>query len=160
EEDPQGRVLAALSAIAQLGVVLYMFLVGLDLNGAKLKSSAHTTIAISHASIVAPFVLGSALALWLYPILSHRGVPFTSFALFIGVALSVPAFPVLARILSDRGLDNTQVGTIALGCAAADDVTAWCLLALVVGVARAQVGEAAAVAVGAMLFIASMFFVV
>ena len=160
DDDPKGQVLSALKAIATLGVVLYMFLVGLDLNGAKLRRKARATIAISHASIVAPFVLGTALALWLYPILSHRGVPFTSFALFMGVALSVTAFPVLARILADRGLDKTEAGVVALGCAAADDVTAWCLLAFVVGAAQAQVGEAAFVALGALLFIGGMFFVV
>ena len=160
EADPKGQVLAALKAIAQLGVVLYMFLVGLDLNGAKLRHQAHTTVAISHASIVAPFVLGAALALWLYPTLSHRGVPFTSFALFMGAAMAVTAFPVLARILADRGLDRSDAGVVALGCAAADDVTAWCLLALVVGVAKAEVAGAAAVVAGAAAFIAGMFLVV
>jgi Kef-type K+ transport system membrane component KefB len=160
DADPKGQVVAALKAVSQLGVVLYMFLVGLELNAAKLRRQAHSTIAISHASIVAPFVLGSALALWLYPLLSHRGVPFTSFALFMGVALSVTAFPVLARILADRGLDKTEAGVVALGCAAADDVTAWCLLALVVGVARAQVGGAVVTAVWAVVFIAGMFAVV
>src|ERR1041385_7781377 len=134
-----------------------MFLVGLELNAAKLRHKAHSTIAISHASIVLPFVLGVALALWLYPVLSHRGVPFTSFALFMGVALSVTAFPVLARILADRGLDRTDAGVIALGCAAADDVTAWCLLALVVGVAQSGVGDAFIVMIGALLYIGFMF---
>jgi Kef-type K+ transport system membrane component KefB len=160
DADPKGQVVAALKAIAQRGVVLSMFLGGLELNAARLRHHAHATVAISHASIVAPFVLGAALALWLYPLLSHRGVPFTSFALFMGVALSVTAFPVLARILSDRGLDKTEAGTVALGCAAADDVTAWCLLALVVGVAQAQVAGALAVGVGALAFIAGMFLVV
>jgi Kef-type K+ transport system membrane component KefB len=160
DTDPHGQVVAAVRAIAQVGVVLYMFLVGLELNAAKLKTQAHTTVAVSHASIVAPFVLGSGLALWLYPLLSHRGVPFTSFALFMGVALSVTAFPVLARILSDRRIDKTALGVTALGCAAADDVTAWCLLALVVGVAQAQVGSAVLIGFGALAFIATMFFVV
>lgn len=160
DTDPHGQVVAAVRAVAQIGVVLYMFLVGLELNAAKLKGHAHAAVAVSHASIVAPFVLGAGLALWLYPLLSHRGVPFTSFALFMGVALSVTAFPVLARILADRKLDRTGVGVLALGCAAADDVTAWCLLALVVGVARAEVGTALAVGLGAVAFIAVMFLVV
>ena len=160
DADPKGQVTAALKAVSQLGVVLYMFLVGLELNGAKLKKQAHATVAISHASIVAPFVLGAGLALWLYPLLSHRGVPFTSFALFLGAALAVTAFPVLARILSDRGLDKTEAGVLALGCAAADDVTAWCLLALVVGVARAEVGGAVLTTALALGFIAVMFVVV
>lgn len=158
--DPEGHVRSALKAIAQLGVVLYMFLVGLELNGAKLKHQARATIAVSHASIVVPFVLGSALALALYPVLSHRGVPFTSFALFMGAALSVTAFPVLARILADRGMEKTEVGVVALGCAAADDVTAWCLLAFVVGVAQSQVEQAAFVTAGAVAFIAVIFLVV
>src|SRR5947209_18021710 len=136
-----------------------MFLVGLELNATKLRRRAHAAVAISHTSIVFPFVLGAALALWLYPHLSHKGVPFTSFALFMGAAMAVTAFPVLARILHDHGLDRTEAGTVALGCAAADDVTAWCLLAFVVGVAQAQVGGAAATAVGAVLFIAGMFLV-
>ncbi len=93
-----------LSIIAQIGVILFMFLVGLELDTAQLKHRTHATVAISHASIVAPFVLGSLLALWLYPKLSTRDVPFTVFALFLGVSLSVTAFPVLARILTDRGI--------------------------------------------------------
>jgi Kef-type K+ transport system membrane component KefB len=160
DADPKGQVTAALKAISQVGVILYMFLVGLDLNAAKVRDQAHATVAISHASIVVPFVLGAGLALWLYPILSHRGVPFTSFALFMGVALSVTAFPVLARILTDRRMERTDLGVVALGCAAADDVTAWCLLALVVGVAQAQVGSALAVGVGTLAYIAGMFLLV
>ena len=160
EHDPNRQVLSALQAIAQLGIVLYMFLVGLDLNSARLKKNVHATVAISHASIIAPFLLGATLALWLYPIVSHRGVSFTSFTLFMGAALSVTAFPVLARILKDQGLDRTDIGVVALGCAAADDVTAWCLLALVLGVAKADVGSAFLVTVGALLFILLMFLVV
>lgn len=160
DADPKGQVTAALKAIAQLGVVLYMFLVGLELDVSKLKNHAHSTVGVSHASIVVPFVLGAGLALWLYPSLSHRGVPFTSFALFLGVALSVTAFPVLARILADRKLDKTEIGVVALGCAAADDVTAWCLLALVVGVAQSQITGAVAVTLWAMAFIAVMVVVV
>ena len=159
EQDPKQQVSSALKAISQLGVILYMFLVGLELNAARLKNQAKSAIAISHASIVVPFVLGAALALWLYPTLSHSAVPFTSFALFLGVAMAITAFPVLARILADSKLDRTDLGVVALGCAAADDVTAWCLLALVVGVAQAQVGEALLVGAAAGLFILGMFFV-
>lgn len=166
DTDPNGQVTSALKAVAQLGVVLYMFLVGLGLNAARLTHHAHATVAISHTSIVAPFVLGAGLALWLYPVLSHCGVPFTSFALFMGVSFSVTAFPVLARILADRGLDKTETGMVALACAATDDVTAWCLLALVTGVAHSQGGvdgeisRAAAVGVMAVLFILGMFLLV
>jgi Kef-type K+ transport system membrane component KefB len=160
EADPQGNVAAALMTISQLGVLLYMFLVGLELNAAKLRHQAHAAVFTSHASIIAPFLLGSTLALWLYPILSHRGVPFTSFALFMGVAMSITAFPVLARILTDRDLQFTSTGVMALACAAADDVTAWCLLALVVGVAKAQLADALVVSSLALAYIAVMFLLI
>ncbi len=158
--DPKGQVPAALLAVSQLGVILYMFLVGLELNAARLAGRAHSAVAVSHASIMAPFVLGAALALGLYPVFSHAVVPFTSFALFMGAAMAITAFPVLARILTDRKLEKTELGGVALSCAAADDVTAWCLLALVVGVAKADVGGAAWVIGGAVAFIAFMFLVV
>ncbi|HXZ87127.1 MAG TPA: cation:proton antiporter [Candidatus Binataceae bacterium] len=127
-----------LNVLAQVGVILYMFLVGLELDPALLRKRGHATVAISHASIVAPFLLGALLALMLYPRLSSSDVPFTSFALFLGVSMSVTAFPVLARILTDRGIHKTRMGVIALTCAAVDDITGWCLLALVVSVARAH----------------------
>ncbi len=158
--DPHRLVISSLNSIAQLGVVLYMFIVGLELNLRKVGQQAKVAIAISHASIVFPFVLGAGMALWLYPILSSREVPFTSFALFLGVAMSITAFPILARILTDQGLQQTDLGVIALSCAAADDVTAWCLLAFVVGVANAQLGSAVIVAIATLTFIVIMFVVI
>lgn len=146
-----------LGVIAQLGVVLYMFLVGLELNPALLKQRSHAMVATSHASIVFPFVLGAGLALFLYPRLSTSEVSFTSFALFMGVAMSITAFPVLARILTDYRMTRTPLGVMALSCAAVDDVTAWCLLAFVVGVAKARVGEGLLVVAGALAFVAFMF---
>jgi len=127
-----------LSILAQIGVILFMFLVGLELDTGELRHRTHATVAISHASIVVPFVLGSTLALGLYPRLSTSDVPFTVFALFLGVSLSVTAFPVLARILTDRGMSKTPLGVVALTCAAVDDVTAWCLLAFLMAVAKAR----------------------
>ncbi len=135
-------VLPFLSVISQIGVILYMFLVGVEFDTKLLRQRAGTSLAISQASIIAPFLLGAALALWLYPLLSTRSVPFTEFALFMGVAMSVTAFPVLARILTDRQMHKSRTGAIALACAAAGDVTAWCLLAFVVSVARARPGQA------------------
>lgn len=132
-----------LNVVAQIGVILFMFLVGLHLDTGLLKQRTHSSVAISHASITAPFTLGALLALWLYPRLSSSGVPFTLFALFMGVSMSVTAFPVLARILTDRGMQKTRMGTIALACAAVDDVTAWCLLAFVVGMAQSNPTSAA-----------------
>jgi Kef-type K+ transport system membrane component KefB len=131
-----------LGAISQVGIILFMFLIGVELDPATLRERARSTIAISHASITVPFVLGTLLALPLYPLLSTRDVPFTAFALFLGVSMSITAFPVMARILSDRGLQRSRLGVMALTCAAVDDVTAWCLLAFVVGVINARSGSA------------------
>lgn len=131
-----------LGVIAQVGVILFMFLVGLELDTGLLRKRTHTTVAISHASIVAPFLLGSLTALWIYPRLSTSDVPFGVFALFMGVSMSVTAFPVLARILTDRGMHRSSLGVLAISCAAVDDVTAWCLLAFVVGVAQSALGGA------------------
>jgi Kef-type K+ transport system membrane component KefB len=149
-----------LGVIAQLGVVLYMFLVGLEFDSARLRHLVHTSVAIAHASIVVPFLLGSFLALRIYSELAPSGVPFTSFALFMGISLAVTAFPVLARILSDRGMTRSELGMLALGCAAADDVTAWCLLAFVVGVTQAKLESALWVCVFSLLYIAIILVVV
>ena len=132
-----------LSIYAQLGVILYLFLVGLELDlGSVIRKSGHITLAISHASIILPFLLGSSLALVIYPILSTSDVPFTVFALFLGVSMSITAFPVLARILTDQEISKSRMGALALTCAAIDDVTAWCLLALVVSIAQARAVDA------------------
>ena len=149
-----------LNIIAQVGVILYMFLVGLELDPALLRNRGHATVAISHASIVLPFLLGATIALYLYPHLSTSDVPFTCFSLFLGVSMSVTAFPVLARILTDRGIHKTRMGAIALTCAAVDDVTAWCMLAFVVSVARAEAAGAVATIAMALGFIALMILVI
>lgn len=130
-----------ISVISQVGVVLYMFLVGVELDTDLLRKRSHSSVAISHASIIVPFLLGGTIALWIYPTLSSRDVPFTIFALFMGVAMSVTAFPVLARILTDQHMQRSRMGTIALACAAVDDVTAWCLFAFVVSMAHARAGN-------------------
>jgi K+:H+ antiporter len=148
------------SVLAQVGVIFYMFLVGLHLDTATLRRGTHTTVAISHASITAPFLLGAALALWIYPRLSSSDVPFTVFALFMGVSMSVTAFPVLARILTDRGLHKSRIGGIALTCAAVDDVTAWCLLAFVSSIVYAQVSGAVYTTVLAIAYIGLVVLIV
>jgi Kef-type K+ transport system membrane component KefB len=149
-----------LSVLANVGVIVFMFLVGLELDTSILHKKTHQALAISHASIVAPFSLGALLALWIFPTLAPRGVPFDVFALFMGVAMSITAFPVLARILTDRGMHKTSLGVLALSCAAVDDVTAWCLLALVVGVAKSATSGAFLTIGLTMLFMGLMFFVV
>ncbi len=131
-----------LGVIAQLGVILYMFLVGLELDLDVLRSRIATTVAISLTSIVVPFLLGTALAWTIYDGLAPAGVAFIPFALFLGVSMSITAFPVMARILGDRGLQRTPMGILALTCAAIDDAIAWCLLAFVVGVTQSTTDAA------------------
>ncbi len=149
-----------LNVIAQVGVILYMFLVGLELDPGLMRQRGQATVAISHASIITPFLMGSLLALLLYPIFSSREIPFTNFALFLGVSMSVTAFPVLARILTDRRIHKTRMGTVALTCAAVDDITAWCLLAFVVSIARAESAGGMKTVVLAVTYLAAMLLVV
>ena len=129
--------LGFLNALSQVGVVMFMFLVGLGINPRELKHQSHAAVLTSHVSITAPFVLASLLALYLYPRLSDDSVSFSNFALFMGSAMSITAFPVLARILSERNLLSSPLGTIAIACAAVDDVTGWCILAYIVVLVRA-----------------------
>jgi Kef-type K+ transport system membrane component KefB len=149
-----------LGVLSQVGVILYMFLVGLELDPGLLRKRGQATIAISSGSIVAPFVAAGALALFLYPRLASSDVPFTCFALFLGVSMSVTAFPVLARILTDRRVHKTRMGALALTCAAINDVTAWCLLAFVVSVVHSRAAGALATAGFAFGFIGLMIFLV
>lgn len=150
-----------LKLLSQLGLVLFMFLIGLELDPKLLRGRTHASIAISHTSIIVPFLLGGVAAFWLRSHYAPVGVPFISFALFLGTAMSVTAFPVLARILSERHLLSSRVGAITIACAAVDDVTAWCLLAFVVSVARASaIVTAVWTTAFAIAFIVSMLFVV
>lgn len=125
-----------LEVLSEIGLIFFMFLIGLELNPKYLKSNLDTAILTSHVSILVPFSLGSFLALLLYPIVSNNSVSFTAFAMFLGAAMSITAFPVLARIITEHNLQNTKLGTLALTCAAVDDVTAWCLLAVAIAVTR------------------------
>jgi Kef-type K+ transport system membrane component KefB len=124
--------LGYLNALSQVGLVLFMFLVGLSLNPKELHSHGHAAVLTSHVSIITPFCLGSLTALFLYPRLSDDSVSFMGFALFMGAAMSITAFPVLARILTERNLLRSRMGTLAIACAAVDDVTGWCILAYII----------------------------
>lgn len=153
--------LETLRLLSQIGVVLFMFVVGMELNIRHVKERGSAAVMISHASIVVPFVLGTALSLFLYRELAPPGTSFSAFALFIGVAMSITAFPVLARILADRNLSQTQLGSIAITCAAVDDVTAWCILALVIALVQASgIVVSLTTLVFTLLFAAAMIFVV
>ena len=127
-----------LGILSQIGLLFFMFLIGLELNPQYLKGNLKVGVLISHVSILVPFALGSILALFIYPHLSDSSVSFTAFAMFIGVSLSITAFPVLARIITENNLQNTQLGALALSCAAVDDVTAWCLLAMTIAITRSN----------------------
>lgn len=153
--------LNTLSLLSQIGVVLFMFVVGMELDIQHLREKASAAIMISHASIVVPFLLGAALALFIYTPLAPPETSFAAFALFIGIAMSITAFPVLARILEDRGLSKTSLGSTALACAAIDDVTAWCMLLFVIAIVKSN-GLAASIVtiVLVLFFIAFMLFFV
>jgi Kef-type K+ transport system membrane component KefB len=130
--------LGYLNALSQIGLVFFMFLVGVELNPQALREHGRAAVLTSHASIVTPFCLGAGLALLLYPRLATAGVSFTGFALFMGIAMSITAFPVLARILAERNLLRSRMGTLAISCAAADDITGWCILAYIVVLIRSE----------------------
>jgi Kef-type K+ transport system membrane component KefB/nucleotide-binding universal stress UspA family protein len=131
--------------LSQLGLLLFMFLIGLELDLRLLRGRARSSVLISQTSIVLPFALGCGLAIWLRPEFAPVGISATTFAIFMGVAMSITAFPVLARILTERRLLRTRVGTVTIACAAIDDVTAWCVLAFAVSLARTSEIEGAVV---------------
>ncbi len=133
----QADSLPNLNFLSQLGLILFMFIIGLELDIHLLKHRAHTAIVVSHASIIIPFAMGVSLAYFLYVTFAPPHISFLAFGLFMGIAMSVTAFPVLARILHERGLTKTPLGGLAITCAAADDVTAWCILAAVIAIVRA-----------------------
>lgn len=134
-----------------------MFIVGMELDLNVLRQKAHDAVVISHASIIIPFSLGMVLAYFIYQTYAPEGVQFLSFGLFMGIAMSITAFPVLARIVQERGIQKTRLGATAITCAAADDVTAWCLLAVVVAIVKAgSAGSALYIILLAIVYVAIM----
>jgi len=129
--------LGNLQFLSQIGLILFMFVIGMELDLKVLKNKANEAVVISHASIVIPFALGMGLSYFIYDQFAPEGVEFLSFSLFMGIAMSITAFPVLARIVQERGIHKTRLGTIVITCAAADDITAWCILAAVIAIVKA-----------------------
>jgi Kef-type K+ transport system membrane component KefB/nucleotide-binding universal stress UspA family protein len=154
--------LGYLGALSQVGLIVFMFLVGLELDPKLLRGRGHAAVVTSHASIIVPFFLGTAAALYLYPRLSDDSVSFIGFALFMGAAMSVTAFPVLARIMTERDLLHTRLGAVTIACAAVDDISAWSILAVVVAIVRASASHASLgfTLIGSACYLALVFGVV
>jgi Kef-type K+ transport system membrane component KefB len=153
--------LGNLQFLSQIGLILFMFVIGMELDLKVLKNRAKEAIVISHASIVIPFAFGIGLAYFVYFKFAPVGVAFLPFALFMGIALSITAFPVLARIVQERGIHKTKLGAIVITCAAADDITAWCILAAVIAIVKAGTFVSSLYVIGlAILYVIVMFFVV
>ncbi len=128
--------LAYLKNLSQIGILVFMFLTGMEIDKGHLKKNAPSALVISHAGILFPFFLGTCLSYFIYTNYAPPGIAFAPFCLFMGIAMSITAFPVLAKILEEKKLLGTPLGTTALSCAAADDVTAWTLLAGIVAIAE------------------------
>jgi Kef-type K+ transport system membrane component KefB len=151
--------LGTLRLLSQIGVCLFMFAVGMELDLQHVKSKAHAAVAVSHASILLPYLLGVCLAYFIFSQLAQPGSTFTAFALFMGISMSITAFPVLARILQERGISRTFLGSTAITCAAVDDVTAWSILAFVVAIAKAtSLGGSVLNLLSVLVFVAIMIF--
>ena len=153
--------LGNLKFLSQIGLILFMFVIGMELDVKVLKNKASEAIVISHASIIFPFAMGIGLSYFVYNQFAPSGVEFLSFSLFMGIAMSITAFPVLARIVQERGIHKTRLGAIVITCAAADDITAWCLLAVVIAIVKAGefVGSLYVISL-ALLYVLAMLFIV
>jgi Kef-type K+ transport system membrane component KefB len=152
--------LEPLHLLSQIGVCLFMFAVGMELDLAKIRNQADRLLIIGHGSIALPFLCGVALALPLYSHYARPGATFVAFALFMGISMSITAFPVLVRILKDRYIFTTSLGRIATLCAALGDVTAWCILAFVIAIAAATSLNGTLLRIGLTLFYGALMLLV
>lgn len=151
-----------LNVLSQLGLLVFMFMVGLEFDFSDVKKEGPVAMIAGHASIAVSMAFGALLALYLYPRFAGRDAGFLTFALFLGASLSMTAFPVLARILRDRKMLRAPLGASAIACAAMVDATGWCVLAYVVAQARAGSATPALLrSIGGLaIFVAVMFLVV
>ncbi|MFY0449632.1 cation:proton antiporter [Xanthomonas codiaei] len=151
--------LPPLSGLANIGVVLFMFIVGVELRAPEgTRAQVRASVMVGISGIVLPLLLGLAAAPWLFARYGPHGIGFWSFALFIAAAMSVTAFPVLARILKDRNMTRTPAGRLALGAAVIDDATVWIFLAVVLTLTGTSAhGGVAFTAVGALILLAIVF---
>lgn len=150
--------LGNITILSQFGLILFMFAIGMELNLTEIRQKLNETILISHTSTIVPFFFGMLTAYFVYEKYADKSIPFLSFALFIGIAMSITAFPVLARIIQEKGLTKTHLGVITLASAANGDITAWCLLAVVIAIAQAGTMLSAVYNIGfSILYIVIMF---
>jgi len=153
--------LGSISFLSQIGLILFMFIVGMELDFRTLKNKAHDATIISHSSIAITFTIGVGVALFLFSRFPNADTTFLPFALFMGIAMSIAAFPVMARIVHEREINKTPLGATIITCAAIDDITAWCLLAVVIAIAKAgSIGSSLFVILLAVAYIIIMFKVV
>ncbi|MEG2276539.1 MAG: cation:proton antiporter [Odoribacter sp.] len=153
--------LTNLELFSQIGLMFFMFVIGMEVDFNLLKEKINETLVISHAGIIVPFFLGTLSSFWVYEQYAAAQTEYLPFALFLGISMSITAFPVLARIIQERNLTHTPIGMIAIAAAANDDVTAWCLLAIVIAVAQAGSFVSALFTIALVLaFIAFMFGIV
>ena len=151
--------LGNIQMLSQVGLILFMFVIGMELDMDVLKKRAGAALFISYFSIIIPFGLGITLSYFLYPLYAPANIPFLAFTLFMGIAMSITAFPVLARIIRERGLTGTKVGVTAITAAAAGDVAAWCLLAAIIAIVKAgSVSSALYTLIPALVYILAMLF--
>ena len=129
--------LGNLNLLSQVGLILFMFMVGMELDISVIQKKVKDAVVVSNAGILIPFTLGIGLAYFIYEHFAPAGVPFLSFGLFLGMAMSITAFPVLARIVQERGIHRTRLGALVITCAAIDDITAWCMLAAIIAIDKA-----------------------
>ncbi|WP_419032811.1 cation:proton antiporter, partial [Dysgonomonas gadei] len=147
--------------LSQIGLILFMFIVGMELNLKTLKNRANNALIISHTSIAVCFTLGVLVAYYLFGNFTHQSTIFLPFALFMGIAMSIAAFPVMARIIHERGINKTPLGATIITCAAIDDITAWCLLAAVIAVVKAgSFASSLFIILLALLYVLAMFKIV
>jgi len=155
------KSLGNLYILSQIGLILFMFTIGMDLNMGSLKEKMGVTYVVSHASILIPYFFGMLLAYFIYQDFAASQTDFISFALFIGISMSITAFPVLARIVQEKGLTKTHLGAMAIASAAINDVTAWCILAAAIAIAKTGSFISSLYTIGfAILYVVVMLFVV
>jgi Kef-type K+ transport system membrane component KefB len=153
--------LGNLQMLSQVGLILFMFVIGMELDVNIIKKKAKAAVTISIISIILPYALGIVLAYRLYHDFAPANIRFYAFALFMGIAMSITAFPVLARIIRERNLTNTKLGVLSIASAAINDVAGWCILAFVIAIARAEnISTSFYTIIYAAIYVVVMLFVV